>query len=39
MRDLMMEMYEAFKADSELSQHVKDIRFFTYPNANDVKAP
>ncbi|WP_440863886.1 hypothetical protein [Staphylococcus shinii] len=39
MRDLMMEMYEAFKADKELSEHVKDIRFFTYPNANDVKAP
>lgn len=39
MRDLMMEMYEAFKADSELSEHVKEIRFFTYPNANDVKAP
>ena len=39
MRDLMMEMYEAFKADKELSEHVTDIRFFTYPNANDVKAP
>lgn len=39
MRDLMMEMYEAFKADKELSEHVKEIRFFTYPNANDVKAP
>lgn len=39
MRDLMMEMYEAFKADKELSEHVKDIRFFTYPNANDVTKP
>lgn len=34
-----MEMYEAFKADKELSEHVKDIRFFTYPNANDVTKP
>ncbi|OIJ29048.1 hypothetical protein [Staphylococcus sp. LCT-H4] len=39
MRDLMMEMYEAFKADKELSEHVKDIRFFDYPNANAVKEP
>lgn len=39
MRDLMMEMYEAFKADKELSEHVKDIRFFTYPNANDITKP
>lgn len=35
----MMEMYEAFKADKELSEHVKDIRFFTYPNANDITKP
>lgn len=39
MRDLMMEMYTAFKADEELSQYVKDIRFFEYPNANAVSNP
>jgi hypothetical protein len=39
MADLMMGMYEAFKNDPELSQHVKIIKFFDYPNANDIKDP
>lgn len=39
MRDLMMEIYDALKADEEISQHVKLIRFFDYPNANEVKEP
>lgn len=39
MTDLMMEMYTAFTNDSEISEHVKSIRFFDYPNANDVVNP
>ena len=35
----MMEIYDALKADEEISQHVKLIRFFDYPNANEVKEP
>lgn len=36
MRDLMMEMYTAFSANADISEHVQDIRFFEFPNANDI---
>ncbi|WP_337227952.1 hypothetical protein [Staphylococcus succinus] len=39
MKDMMMEMYNAFKSDSEISKHVSSIRFADYPNANDVTNP
>lgn len=39
MRDLMMEMYTAFMNDELLSEHIESIRFFDYPNANDVTEP
>lgn len=38
MRD-MMEMYNAFLADAELSEHISAIRFFDYPNANEIVEP
>jgi len=39
MRDLMLEMYEAFSNDPVISKYLKqgDIKFFDYPNANDIK--
>lgn len=39
MRDLMMEMYEAFRKDEELSKYIKSIKFFDYPNANAITEP
>lgn len=39
MRDLMMEMYTAFQADELLAEHVEEIKFFDYPNANDINEP
>ena len=39
MRDLMMEMYTAFNADDLLAEHIQDIKFFDYPNANDINVP
>lgn len=39
MQDIMMELYEAFLNDPVISKHVKSnsIKFFDYPNANDIK--
>ncbi len=39
MRDLMMDMYNAFLKDEVLSQYVdkQSIKFINYPNANDIK--
>lgn len=39
MRDLMMEMYEAFLADPVISKHLSksSIKFYDYPNANEIK--
>ncbi|WP_305808930.1 hypothetical protein, partial [Staphylococcus epidermidis] len=35
----MLEMYEAFSNDPVISKHLKQdsIKFFDYPNANDIK--
>ena len=37
MTDIMMTMYDAFNSDPELKKHVTSIKFFDYPNANDIK--
>ncbi|MDK3656264.1 hypothetical protein O0A22_11660 [Staphylococcus pseudintermedius] len=40
MRDLLTEVYEALSNDAVISKYLKqsDIKFFDYPNANNIKS-
>lgn len=39
MPDMMMEIYNALKNNAQIADNVKVIKFFDYPNANEVKEP